>query len=353
MYIKAKVKSVYNATINEPYNGNTQLTLLNTQNVKDDMSEYVFSNDYLMDKSPTSFTIDEEEALKRYLSDPTNLEGKSFIASSDIERPAPHFEDYRKVLGNPNSKANMHTAGHLSNAVINFWADDVITLLDKEASIGNKALAAGFILVRPAKLVDKALDLNKARRLNNSSSPSNTPSPEPKTKLTDKRSTDVNSAQNPSNKGKDGDDFVGVLKGESVHLKKVKMEQIIYTKRPPEDTLKLRKEFNNSVRKNYLKDFANDPIKVNRLTNAGLTEVDIARMKKGLTPEGWQVHHKLPLDDGGTNAHDNLILIKNDPFHKAITNKQNELTRGLEPGQSKTISWPIPNGNIYPPEKNW
>ncbi|WP_245805781.1 DNA/RNA non-specific endonuclease [Bacillus alkalicellulosilyticus] len=201
MYIKAKVKSVYNATINEPYNWNTQSTMLNTQNVKDDMSEYVFSNDYLMDKSQTSFPIDEEEALKRYLSDPTNLERKSFNASSDIERPAPHFEDYRKVLGNPNSKANMHTAGHLSNAVINFWADDVITLVDKEASIGDKALAAGFILVKPAKVVDKALDLNKARRLNNSSSPSNTPSTEPKTQLTDKRSTDVNSAQTSKTNG--------------------------------------------------------------------------------------------------------------------------------------------------------
>ncbi|WP_078552216.1 hypothetical protein [Bacillus alkalicellulosilyticus] len=210
MYIKAKVKSVYNATINEPYNGNTQSTMLNTQNVKDDMSEYVFSNDYLMDKSQTSFPIDEEEALKRYLSDPTNLERKSFIASSEIERPVPHFEDYRKVLGNPNSKANMHTAGHLSNAVINFWADDVITLVDKEASLGDKALAAGFILVRPAKVVDKALDLNKARRLNNSSSPSNTPSPEPKTQLTDKRSTDVNSAQTSKNKvkGKNVDDIL-------------------------------------------------------------------------------------------------------------------------------------------------
>ncbi|WP_245805879.1 hypothetical protein [Bacillus alkalicellulosilyticus] len=97
----------------------------------------------------------------------------------------------------------MHTGGHLSNAVINFWADDVITLLDKEASIGNKALAAGFILVRPAKFVDKALDLNKAKRLDNSSGPSSSQTPEPKTQLTDKRSTDVNNTQTSEIKGMD------------------------------------------------------------------------------------------------------------------------------------------------------
>ncbi|WP_397537124.1 HNH endonuclease signature motif containing protein [Rummeliibacillus pycnus] len=144
------------------------------------------------------------------------------------------------------------------------------------------------------------------------------------------------------------DYFIGSLKGEKIHLKGVKVEEIIYTKRLPEETAKLRKQFNSSVRKNFLKEFANNPIRVEYLRKAGLGEDDIARMKDGLNPKGWQVHHNLPLDDGGTNDFTNLVLIKNDPYHKAVTNEQNSLTRGLAPKQSKTINWPMFDNDVYP-----
>ncbi|WP_316274374.1 T7SS effector LXG polymorphic toxin [Bacillus halotolerans] len=147
------------------------------------------------------------------------------------------------------------------------------------------------------------------------------------------------------------DDFVGTLKGEQVLLKGVKVKEISYTKRSPEETAKLRRKFNSSIKKQFLKGLSNDPSKVKKLKKAGLTDKDIARMKDGLNPKGYQVHHKLPLDDGGTNDMDNLILIKNDPYHKAITNEQNSLTKGLTPGETKKINWPIPNGEIYPSEK--
>ncbi|CAI6269076.1 HNH endonuclease signature motif containing protein [Bacillus inaquosorum] len=147
------------------------------------------------------------------------------------------------------------------------------------------------------------------------------------------------------------DDFVGTLKGEQVLLKGVKVKEISYTKRSPEETAKLRRKFNSSIKKQFLKGLSNDPSKVKKLKKAGLTDKDIARMKDGLNPKGYQVHHKLPLDDGSTNDMDNLILIKNDPYHKAITNEQNSLTKGLTPGETKKINWPIPNGEIYRSEK--
>ncbi|WP_099353143.1 pre-toxin TG domain-containing protein [Fredinandcohnia onubensis] len=149
-------------------------------------------------------------------------------------------------------------------------------------------------------------------------------------------------------KNNNEDYFIGTLKGEKVHLKGVKVEEIIYTKRLPDETAKLRREFNSSVRKNFLKEFANDPQRVEYLRTAGLSDADIARMKDGLNPKGWQVHHNLPLDDGGTNDFTNLVLIKNDPYHKAITNEQNSLTKGLLPKQSKTINWPLFEEDIYP-----
>ncbi|RXZ01516.1 hypothetical protein DMO16_18725 [Fictibacillus sp. S7] len=144
--------------------------------------------------------------------------------------------------------------------------------------------------------------------------------------------------------------FIGTLKGEKIHFEGVRVEEIKYTKRLPEETAKLRKEFNSSVRKNFLKGFANDPVRVEHLRKAGLTEGDIARMKDGLNPKGWQVHHNLPLDDGGNNDLNNLVLIKNDPFHKAVTNEQNSLTRGLTPTESKKIHWPLFEDNVYPPK---
>jgi hypothetical protein len=67
-----------------------------------------------------------------------------------------------------------------------------------------------------------------------------------------------------------------------------------------------------------------------------------------LSPDGYQVHHKLPLDDGGTNDFDNLVLIKNDPYHKALTNAQKALTRDMKPGQTIEVDFPAPEGFMYP-----
>ncbi|MBM7602815.1 hypothetical protein JOC75_000785 [Metabacillus crassostreae] len=49
---------------------------------------------------------------------------------------------------------------------------------------------------------------------------------------------------------------------------------------------------------------------------------------------------------------ENLVLIKNHPYHKVITNEQNSLTKGMKPGDSKIVDFPIPEGDIYPPKKN-
>lgn len=85
------------------------------------------------------------------------------------------------------------------------------------------------------------------------------------------------------------------------------------------------------------------------LLRAGFSENEILSIQSGYVPKGWQVHHKLPLDDGGTNDFSNLILIKNDPFHKVITNFQNSFAQTLSPGETTMVDYPIPEGSIYPP----
>ena len=94
-----------------------------------------------------------------------------------------------------------------------------------------------------------------------------------------------------------------------------------------------------------LKDLSKD---VEYLKEAGFTEKDILKMQNGRVPDGWQVHHKLPLDDSGTNNFDNLVLIKNEPYHKVITNYQNSFSKKLSVGEIKSIDWPIIDGDIYP-----
>ncbi|SFQ14727.1 HNH endonuclease [Psychrobacillus psychrotolerans] len=145
--------------------------------------------------------------------------------------------------------------------------------------------------------------------------------------------------------------FVGKLKGEEVILPNVKIEKVTFNKRNPNDTAHLRKDF-TKFRKDMLKSMANNPEKIKELKKAGISDNDIEDMNEyGLVPDGWHVHHKIPLDQSGTNDVENLVLIKNDPYHKVITNEQNSLTKGMKPGDSKIVDFPIPEGNIYPPNK--
>lgn len=144
--------------------------------------------------------------------------------------------------------------------------------------------------------------------------------------------------------------FRGTLRGAPVDLPGVKTVRYTYVKRGEEALDALRKEFNSTKRKEFVQWLGADPKRVQALKDAGLTDAQIQLLKDGKVPQGWQVHHKLPLDDNGTNDLSNLVLIKNEPYHKAITNAQRELTGDLAAGGSKTVDFPVPDGFIYPPK---
>lgn len=145
-------------------------------------------------------------------------------------------------------------------------------------------------------------------------------------------------------------DFTGKLKGLDVVLPGVKTRPLSYTKRTKAASEAMRKEFNNKVRSKFAKDLVNDPEKLAKLKEAGLGAADIKKLQNGEMPTGYWVHHKVPLDDGGTNNFDNLVLIKNDPYHKAITIEHNALIKGMKEGETKVFDFPIPDGFIYPPK---
>lgn len=141
------------------------------------------------------------------------------------------------------------------------------------------------------------------------------------------------------------DEFTGKLRGVNVTLKEIKTKEIVYEKRDRTELENLRKEFDNSIRKQFLSDLSKN---IEILKDAGFSDIDILKLQKGRVPDGWQVHHKVPIDDSGTNSFDNLILIQNEPYHKVITNFQNSFAKQLAPGEKQIVDWPIPEGKLYP-----
>ncbi len=142
--------------------------------------------------------------------------------------------------------------------------------------------------------------------------------------------------------------FTGTYKGKAVRLKGIYLKRIKYKKRSREELRILRGEFNRIKRKEFVASLANNPKKVDLLIKAGLGNVELRMLKDGKIPPGWQVHHKLPLDDGGTNDFSNLVLIRNAPEHSALTTYQAQATRGMSVGEIREIDFPIPKGIVYP-----
>ncbi|UYZ62001.1 type VI secretion system tube protein TssD [Hymenobacter weizhouensis] len=144
-------------------------------------------------------------------------------------------------------------------------------------------------------------------------------------------------------------DVIGRYKKQPQGLPGFHFENITYTKRSKADTDALRRKFASSIRPKFLKKISNDPMYVAELRKAGFDDQALKIMQGGNVPTGWQVHHKLPLDDGGDNSFNNLLLIKNTPYHSAVTGYQKTNTGHLTPGQSVIIKWPTySRGIVYP-----
>lgn len=119
-----------------------------------------------------------------------------------------------------------------------------------------------------------------------------------------------------------------------------------FTKRTEAARDALRKTFDSSARGSFLKGLDDGALR-----RAGMDAEDIALVRRGNVPDGYQVHHKYPLDDSGTNDPSNLVLIKTQPDHQLVTNHQSYTTRGMKPGESRDVPWPTypPGTSVWPP----
>jgi 5-methylcytosine-specific restriction endonuclease McrA len=137
--------------------------------------------------------------------------------------------------------------------------------------------------------------------------------------------------------------YLGKYKRAHVLLDDMNVTQLNYLRRDRAEYNALRGQFNSTVRPKFLKSLTEHPDALSTFDSN-----DLLRLANGNVPSGWQVHHKIPLDDGGTNAFDNLILIQNSPYHSALSKTQAIITKDLPYNASKDVLWPSPNGVIYP-----
>ncbi|HDR2793989.1 MULTISPECIES: HNH endonuclease signature motif containing protein [Enterobacter] len=137
--------------------------------------------------------------------------------------------------------------------------------------------------------------------------------------------------------------YLGKYKKAHVLLDDVNVSNLNYVRRDRTEYAVLRRDFNSSVRPSFLKSLSDHPDALSTFDSNNLL-----RLAEGKVPSGWQVHHKIPLDDSGTNALDNLILIQNSPYHSTLSKTQAIITKDLPYNASTNVVWPSPNGVIYP-----
>lgn len=137
--------------------------------------------------------------------------------------------------------------------------------------------------------------------------------------------------------------YLGKYKKAHVLLDDVNVSNLNYVRRDRAEYAVLRRDFNSSVRPSFLKSLSDHPDALSTFDSNNLL-----RLAEGKVPSGWQVHHKIPLDDSGTNALDNLILIQNSPYHSTLSKTQAIITKDLPYNASTNVVWPSPNGVIYP-----
>ncbi len=109
-------------------------------------------------------------------------------------------------------------------------------------------------------------------------------------------------------------------------------------------------------RKKQYKRVKNDFLKylsyhfINDLREAGLTEDDIFYLKKGILPENYNIHLKIPFDYTGAVNFSNMVLIQNLPYHEDIHRfmdmQMENMPNAMIP---EKLYIPVPTGSVYIP----
>jgi len=118
-----------------------------------------------------------------------------------------------------------------------------------------------------------------------------------------------------------------------------------YHRRGAAEKAALRESFQMGDRQAFLTHLLQD--RAADLRAQGFTERNLESLRRGKVPHGFNVHHIKPLDDGGDNRFDNLVLMRAHPNHEAIHRYLDPQLKGLQIGQSRQVSLPMPPAGAY------
>lgn len=126
----------------------------------------------------------------------------------------------------------------------------------------------------------------------------------------------------------------------------IPITDVSYTAVGKKRVKELRRAFGEK-RKAFLQNLAKTQLPL--LKALGISDKAVADMAKGRSPNGYNVHHKIPLAGGGKNEFSNFILIKNDPYHTDIHKVSDLQISKMQKGETKTVKMPVPEGSIFIP----
>ena len=112
---------------------------------------------------------------------------------------------------------------------------------------------------------------------------------------------------------------------------------------------RMRSQF-KSVRAAFLREIGKTHEK--ELRAIGMNDAMIQMVKEGRTPNGYNVHHKLPIHGGGKNEFSNFILIPippHDELHHRVLDPQ---VAQMQTGESKMVKLPWSDDMVYVPQKD-
>ena len=107
-----------------------------------------------------------------------------------------------------------------------------------------------------------------------------------------------------------------------------------YRKRSKGNVKRMRKSFNKKKRKEFVIYLANKH--EDYLRSKGISASDIAKMKNGKVPPGYEIHHIVPLYRGGSNNKNNLILMEKE-YHKINSSTLHDYDEALNPFDNQYI----------------
>lgn len=119
-----------------------------------------------------------------------------------------------------------------------------------------------------------------------------------------------------------------------------------------EERIARRIEFEQEKRAAFIKFLAETQQEA--LLTAGVTKKQIDNMKNGITPHGFNTHHKIPIFGGGTNDFSNLVLIRREPYHDMMHyHLINPQIRGMQEGNKRAVVVPDPQTPVFVPSPQY